>query len=261
MALIPPVARRGFVVLLLIACGGFPAAAQQAEEGEGYRILDSIDAPRGQSSDAYAEATGQQKLQRDTVYATEIEGKLFTGRELPPDETENTSRQPSKPLFGNMNGAGVIVALLIIMGGLAAWLKFAGGGALLARAPKEGNAQAEGAPDGWAMSEQDAATSPTDLLTRLAQMSDRGAALVLLLRHSLLAAGAATQVRFARSDTERRAFARLPRDYVHGPQLSGILRTAELAHYGGRPVGEDEFANAIEAGRSILAKVQGDAHG
>lgn len=263
MALFPPCLRRGFVAFVpaLIAFCAAPAVAQKSGEKDGYRIIESIPAPQGESTDAYAEIMAKQRLTPDTTYATRIEGQLVTGRRLPSEEPDGPPDLSREPLF-DMNGAGVAVAVLLLLAGLAAWMKFAGGGALLARAPTDAATKPQDAPDGWKMFAQETAASPADLLSRLAQMSDRGTALVLLLRHCLLAAGAATQIRFARSDTERRAFARLPREYIHGNRLSEILKTAELAHYGGRQVGEAEFSAMLDAGWSILAEAhRGAAHG
>lgn len=67
MARFPPLARRGRFALMLIACGGFPAAAQQGGKEEDYRIITSAEPPRGESSDAYIKATEELKLQREPI--------------------------------------------------------------------------------------------------------------------------------------------------------------------------------------------------
>lgn len=155
----------------------------------------------------------------------------------------------------------MVLALLLIMGALIGWAKFGGGGALLARAPRKDLPDAAPAPESWKLSAEDIARTPQDLLAHLAAMPDRGAALALLLRYCLMAAGAVTETRFARSDTERRAFARLPQSYAHHAPLSAILHAAELAHYGGRAVAEDRFAEILASGRPILTERGGAAHG
>lgn len=257
----PPFLRRGCVslVAVLVPFGAAPSMAQQAGQEDGYRIIETAPAPAGTSSAPYAEIAAKEGLQADTIYATRIDGQLVSGQQLPSEDPDIPT--PREPLL-DMNGGGVALAVLLILAGLAAWMKFGAGGALLARAPTDTSPGKEPTPDGWELSTQDADADPSDLFSRLARMSDRGNALVLLLHHCLIAAGSATQVRFARSDTERRAFARLPRDYVHGSRLSGILKTAELAHYGGRPVDDTEFSTALEAGRQILAaSPEGTAHG
>lgn len=255
----PPFLQCGCVSIatVLASIGAAPVLAQQTEQEDGYRIVETAPAPQGESSPPYAEIAKAERLQTDTVYATRIDGQLVTGQQLPSEERDIPT--PREPL-SDMNGGGVVFALLLILGGLAAWMKFAGGGALLARAPTNAGTPRKSAPDGWEMSAQDA--DPADLFSRLARMSDRGNALVLLLRHCLIAAGSATQVRFARSDTERRAFARLPGEYSHRARLSALLTKTELAHYGGRPVDDQAFTAALEDGRQILAASQGGAaHG
>ncbi len=92
------------------------------------------------------------------------------------------------------------------------------------------------------------------LIDRLAAMKDRREALARLLRHCLLAAGEMSDTRFARSDTERDAFARLPAGFQHHDALRALLRDSELAHYGGRPVSEDVFMRNLELGRILLGK-------
>jgi hypothetical protein len=162
----------------------------------------------------------------------------------------------------DLNGFGVLIAVALVVGALFLVLKFGGGGALLAREPRDDTRRKHATPDAWKMGDE-AVKDADGLLAQIAQMTDRTAAMVLLLRHCLLAAARATDARFARSDTERRAFGRLPDHWVHHTRLEGMLHYTELAHYGGRAVAQDRFDDALDTARGILgtAKPAGGAHG
>ena len=95
---------------------------------------------------------------------------------------------------------------------------------------------------------------PSTLLDQIRAMGDRREALILLLRHSLLSAADATDVRFARVDTERDALRRLPKEWRHFSELDFILRETEWVHYGGRSIEDDIFTRCLEAGEKILGK-------
>jgi len=147
------------------------------------------------------------------------------------------------------------LAIGVLLGALFLWLKFGGSGVLLSRDPADSTAK-NSAPDSWKISAGEINLDANSRLSQIAAMPDRGAAMVLLLRYCLLAAAQTTSTRFARSDTERSAFGRLPK---HWPSLAGletVLQQAELAHYGGRPVTDGVFTNALETGRVILSANQ-----
>ncbi len=244
---------RVICTLFGLAALAAPALAQDADSGESYSIRATIEPPHGEIAARYQALAARKGVRSRAIYATEIDGLLVSGRQ------HATPVAPRRVDPVDLNGFGVLLALLLIAGALIGWAKFGGGGALLARAPRKDRPDA-GPPESWKLPAGDIAGTPQDLLTQLADMPDRGAALVLLLRHCLMAAGAATKTRFARSDTERRAFARLPQSYAHHAPLGVILRAAELAHYGGRAVAEDRFAEVLATGRLILME-RGGAHG
>ena len=91
-----------------------------------------------------------------------------------------------------------------------------------------------------------------DVFALIQGMADRRAAIVLLLRASLMRAAEISDTRFARSDTEREALRRLPK-HLHGrPVLADLLQQAELAHYGGREVSPDLLASSIARARALF---------
>ena len=135
-----------------------------------------------------------------------------------------------------------------------------GTGALLRREPREIKDSAR-PPASWQMGADEASLDAGSLMAQLRGMNDRRAALVRLLRHALMAAAQGSGTRFARADTEREAFARLPSGWRHHDALAAILRQAELAHYGGREVSDEAFARMLECGQAVLAAGRGGRHG
>lgn len=238
-----------FLIALL-----FPGPLAAQENGAGkYTIVESLDPSISDAAQEYREIADQNRIRTDVTYVTELDGQLIEGeaarprQERPEPDTGNGSF--SVP---SMNGSGVVIALLIFLGAIFLWLKFGGSGALLSREPYEAKSKKTQAPDAWNIASDDLHKGPQSILDKIAAMQDRSEALVLLLRYSLLAASETTSTRFARSDTERSAFSRLPEHWAHISGLEAILRQAELAHYGGRDVTDDNFSAAIELGRNIL---------
>jgi|GEM_PF-728036 len=226
-----------------------PLAAAAQDEGATkatYTIVKSIKAPIGEQTDSYQVLAARNGAKTDPVYVTELDGQLASGK------ARITPQGPSRNLEPvDLNGYGVALAIGILLGALFLWLKFGGSGVLLARDPA-GSTPKNSAPDNWKISNSEINLDANSRLDQIAAMPDRGAAMVLLLRYCLLAAAQTTSTRFARSDTERSAFGRLP---VHWPHLGGletVLQQAELAHYGGRPVSDGMFDKALETGRTIL---------
>lgn len=233
------------VLAVLVALAG-PLPAQTPPEGLSFT---TVDPPRGASAGAYDAAT-RGRAQTDATYATDVQGGRLTVDSRPPRRELPGFRRPV------IDGTW---AMLLVVGGLALglflWLRFGGGG-LMARTPRPDAAPVR-APDGWNLSGADDRLAGEDLLAHIAAMPDRRAAMVRLLRHCLLQAAAATGTRLARSDTERRALARLPESFRLRPVLADILRRTELAHYGGRAVAEADFAASLTAARALM---QGGAH-
>lgn len=218
-----------------------PLAAQTPPEGLRFT---TVDPPSGESSAAY-QAAVKGRAQVQATYATEVQGGRLTVDSRAPQADLPQLRPPV--LGGN-------VALLVVIGALAAgllvWLRFGGGG-ILAGAPKPDRPRQQ-VPAAWNM------TGPADhltgeaLLADIAAMPDRRAAMVRLLRHALLHAAEVSGTRLARSDTERRALARLPASLPWAADLSGLLGRTELAHYGGRDVSEADFTASLAAARALL---------
>ncbi len=224
--------------MLLLAA---PLAAQTPPEGLSFT---AVDPPVGASSAAYQAAVAG-RAQVQATYATDVQGGRLTADSRAPRTATPLPRAPV--LTGNWALLAVVGALGL---GLLLWLRF-GGGSILAATPRADRPRPQ-APAAWNMASPADRLTGEALLADIAAMPDRRAALVRLLRHCLLHAAEATGTRLARSDTERRALARLPATLPGAPDLAGLLGRAELAHYGGRAVSESDFAASLTAARQLL---------
>jgi len=225
-----------------------PASAQQ-----GIVVTDEMTAPRGAQSEAYQATARKQGINTDAIYAKSIN---VGAAEVPIRPTPPTRNAPALRVEGGWGVFFVIAAFLIL---LLLWLRFGGSGALLSADPAEVKERTK-APEGWRIGDAETTLDTRSLLEQIRAMPDRRAALVRLLRHALLAAGNDSSTRFARSDTEREAFRRLPKGWRHLEGLAILLRAAELAHYGGRDVSEDAFSQALDHAAAILGTGQRRGH-
>lgn len=226
----------------------FAAAPGLSQEGPGYRILQSETLPQGPDTPTLEDMARKRGVETGMTYATQISGDLSDD----PAADMFTPKAPDARGGPQMGSVGIAVVLVVLLTMLAAWLKFAGGGVLLSRAPESRAPDRQEAPTGWNVSDADRQQGPEALLAAILAMADRRAAAVKLLHHCLLKAGDETQTRFARADTEREAFRRLNGTWrQHGP-LRDLLQQAELAHYGGRDLTEADFGRLAGIGRSIL---------
>lgn len=162
------------------------------------------------------------------------------------DKKEKTINAPIGRLNFSLVGALALAVLLI-----ALFVKFGSSGNLFSRNSSKKPVVVKPA-QGWGLVAEE--VSAATLLAQIRAMANQREALILLLRHSLLSAASATDVRFSRVDTERDAFRRVPTKWPHFSDLQLILRSAELVHYGGRVIAEDAFERCLGAGEKILTK-------
>jgi len=169
-------------------------------------------------------------------------------------------KTPSTPhllLPGDANSNLVLIVslslgFLLILG---LWLYFGSGGVLLS---SEGKTKRHRTiPEGWHAGEEEAHRSSSDFFQQITMMSNRREALIKLLRHCLLHAARASHTRLARADTERAVLRRLPQDLPRRDNLETLLQKTELAHYGGVPVDELQFATLLALARAFVQEGQG----
>ncbi len=233
---------------VLMSLGLSPAMAQSDEP------LSTIDKPVSDVSAEYGEATRGYPIRAEISYSDDDRFVPGSNQRLREARVERT-RPNDQPISGSW---GVLLIVCLLLVGLFIWLKFGGSGTLLSREPRE--MKPTTAPEHWKLGQEDVDVDGRVLISRLREMTDRKEALIQLLRHALLAGGENCATRFARADTEREAFARLPKSWEHSAALAAILRTTELAHYGGRDVTDGMFDSALAQGEVILMTRKGRRH-
>lgn len=204
----------------------------------------AVDAPRGAVADSYRDMARARGVQTEATYASALQGKLPTDDKFTPPAAPKPRDGPAV-----QGPLGLVLVLVVLLGGIALWLRFGGAGALLAAGPGDLKPKPT-APEGWKL--PDNALPGGDIFALIRGMEDRRAAMVLLLRASLLRAAEITGTRFARSDTEREALRRLPARLQSRPVLAELLQQAELAHYGGRDVSAETLAACIDRARPMF---------
>lgn len=211
--------------------------------------ITALDPPRSDVADQYRAQAQPLGVQTDATYAAKLDGKLRNdGRFVPPEKPAEFREYEPPSMSGNF---GMLLVLALVLAALALWLRFGGGGALLSKGPGEIKEKPV-APEGWALPAAGALPAGGDIFAAIRAMADRRAAMVLLLRTSLMQAATTSGTRFARSDTERDALRRLPSAISGRSVLGDLLREAELAHYGGREVSQDLLDRCIDRARALI---------
>lgn len=223
----------GFVALALQATPTF--AAEEATTS--YLV-----APEDELGAQYKRDLGSGRVETVVGYIDETTEDLFAVAK----KEEVTIEVPSGGLDFNLVWA--LVASVVLLG---LFLKFGSSGNLFSRDHSKKPTPTKPA-QGWGLVAEQ--VPPSTLLGQIRTMENRREALILLLRHSLLSAADATDVRFSRVDTERDALRRLPKKWPHFSELDFILRETEWVHYGGRSIEDDIFTRCLEAGEKILGK-------
>lgn len=228
-----------------------PAVAQTGSDPSqtGQPKITAIDPPRSPVADQYRAQAATRGVQTDATYASKIDGKLRSdGRFVAPKKSAADPEYAPRSLPG---GWGMILVIAAVLAALALWLRFGGAGALLSQGPGE-LAPPPVAPQGWALPPTQDLAAGGDIFASIRAMADRRAAMVVLLRTSLMQAATNSGTRFARSDTEREALRRLPQTIMGRSVLGDLLREAELAHYGGRDVSEATLQLCIDRARAVF---------
>ena len=231
---------------MALTCAGliWAGTGLLAQDTAGLIPQDVQPPPRAEVGRTVQQAADAQGIQTQMVYARSTAGQ--------PAPIQPSQSGPQGPAVTMPTGNGPVwVVVLVLVAGLALWLRFGGSGVLMTRAPVEASPVAA-APDHWHVDLSDRSRNAADLLRLIAAMADRRAALVRLLRHCLLRAGEESQTRFARADTEREAFGRVPAGWRSHQALGHLLHSTELAHYGGRAVDDAGFDQALAVGSDVL---------
>ncbi len=210
-------------------------AAQNVEKNT------QIEAPRTDASQDYIELASQYRIKTELQY---LGNK--TEREIA-NEPQNT-----RDFSFSGKGFNVYFVILFFVVAIFIFLKFGGNGSLMHASPATAKNKKTVAPSSWKLEHNVEDLDKHNWLAKLAKSKNYRAALIEMLRYSLLEGGRATNTIYLRSDTERDAFARLPKAWDKKDDLGELLKVTELAHYGGRDVSSDGFAEALKICRNIF---------
>ena len=103
--------------------------------------------------------------------------------------------------------------------------------------------------------EETGSDQPLDqFLAGLAAMADKREALILLVSRALEWAADLHQLRLGRSQTARDVLRVLPVDWAHLPAMRGLVREAEIVHFGGRDITQERWEECLATARPIFAQ-------
>ena len=211
----------------------------------------------GALNEAYIDLVSGQRLQTRIPY-------LKPDTDFQPEETELQMVRPDpEPEVGreqtnvtmNRWTAGLMFGALLI-GVIVLFVLYGGGISVsFASEPKDGKRE-DVADD----AEEDKARAalmaqPIDsFLESLRRMTDRRAALILLVSRALERAAALNDLRLGRSQTARDVVRVLPRSWPHLGNMRRLVREAEIVHFGGRELPEEIWEECLDAARPIFGE-------
>ena len=79
-------------------------------------------------------------------------------------------------------------------------------------------------------------------------------ALILLVSRALERAADQNQVRLGRAQTARDVVRVLPRGWPHLGALRGLVREAEIVHFGGRDISDEKWEECLAAAQPIFQR-------
>ena len=205
--------------------------------------------PRGDGSGQYTRAQRFSGVQHQAYYVDTVVGAVPMERAPvyePPNPDTDRRNSVINPTF---------VRLILVAGvfGLIGVLfhKFGGFSQVALRGPKRA---IKPAPDVATAVQQADDTPVRDFFSAIAAMTDRRAALILLVGRALRDAAQSNGLRLTRSETARTILRRVPATWLNFPALRELVQTEELVHFGGRDLSEDAFARCLELARPLVTE-------
>ena len=232
----------GALVLPLIWAGG--ATAQFTE-----RDFEQT----GEPNETYLDATSGQGLQTEILYLKPDAG-------FKPDENVRIE-VPKAPEEQRASVSSIRWTWGIILGIVLAfilWVIVTQGGAIGvsfgSTSKRDGRRGEE--DEGPTDDELEAINrQPLDqFLASLLAMKDRRQALILLVSRALERAADTNNVRLGRAQTARDVVRLLPRNWTHFGTIRGLVREAEIVHFGGRDLSEEKWEECFAAAKPIFQR-------
>lgn len=210
--------------------------------------------PVGPRNEAYEDAIWGQRIQSEVVYlrpSVAFEPDQRVRVQVPEVEDTDTSSRATRFVMGVVLAA-ILAAIIYV------FVVNANGVGVSFRDTTENRRRMDVRRDKAA--EDSEATQPLDqFLVGLAAMADKREALILLVSRALEWAADIHSLRLGRSQTARDVLHVLPVDWDHLPAMRGLVREAEIVHFGGREITQERWEECLAAARPIFAPSDGRA--
>jgi hypothetical protein len=223
---------RAAVLLLLVLCSPADAASLDPADIE----------PTGERNAAYLDAVRGHGLQTEIAYLREGAALPdFGGVAVPevPDLPDPAAERRNWAIF-----FGVLLALIL---GFAIWYGRGISASFgVARDPRQAGVPAGETP---APSRDLPAEA---FLESVRAMPDRRRAQILLVARALERAATANGLRLGRAQTARDVLRAVPRAWPHFETLRRLVAQAEIVHFGGRELAEDQWRACLDGAQALL---------
>ncbi|MEM1297795.1 MAG: DUF4129 domain-containing protein [Pseudomonadota bacterium] len=204
--------------------------------------------PTGAPNSAYTDAVWGRNIQSKIVYIRpEVDFKADKQVKIKVPDPEEEERTP---IFSNRFIIGVFLAFVLAV---ILYVFIVNSNAVGVSFRKTGEARrSDGCRDEGA-SPEDISSQPLDaFLAGLAAMADKREALILLVSRALERAADLNGLRLARAQTARDVLRVLPSEWAHMKALRGLVREAEIVHFGGRDLSPEKWDECFSAAQPIF---------
>jgi len=209
---------------------------------------DAIDIPLGPGGEEYRNTVGRSRIKTDLIYL-----RPEADETLPRDAAKTA---PVNPERSNELARYVMIAILaaILIGLVLFALQFAPATTISMSSPEDRSREGsrKRGKTGPANDGQTGIGPGLDFLNELRNMSDREAALILLLKRALERALEINGMALGRSQTAREILRKLPKTWDHYSALSRLVVFEERVQFGGHDLPEPVFQESLVLAEPIF---------
>lgn len=218
-----------------------PASAEITEDD-----LESTGTPNS----AYTDAIWGRNIQSEIVYIrpeVDFQADAKVKIKVPDPEQER-----ELPVLSYRFILGVILVIILAVIVYVFIMNSNAVGVSFRKTGEARRSDAERAADG---STTDVSAQPLEqFLAGLAAMADKREALILLVSRALERAADLNGLRLARAQTARDVLRVLPSEWVHMKALRGLVREAEIVHFGGRDLTPEKWEECFSTAKPIFQR-------
>ncbi len=225
------------------------AASSTALNAQEQPEITALNVPQ---DEAYLDAIWLSRIQNKLTYVDTTTGSIpMDGAKVQPPRPE--AEPQSRVSWEDLSAIGMLSRILLfILLAVVIYIFVKHSGVLNGGFGKGGDFKSERTNGSGKPEPQIPLPEGNALIARLRQMPDKEEALVLLVGHTLDAAGRQNALRLRRSETAREFLARLPGNWPRLADLRRITMTEELVQFGGRPLADKTFEDCLRRAEPIL---------